>query len=235
MRRVSESEYEGMVRDGEVLARNDDGGITVRCADGTYLKVFRRPRVFSSARLRPLSRRFVSAAERLKRFGIASVEVLECIRVPHLRMDAVRYRGLPGASLSARLNDAAADPVTRAAWLQEFARFIARLHANGVYFRGLRFDNVIANEEWFGLIDVAAARFRRGRLSPRLRARNVHHFLRYEADRAIVQEIGAAVFLRWYLEAAFLPRGDAQRFLRRLRRSEPAMADDVDMVLGEQT
>jgi hypothetical protein len=104
-----------------------------------------------------------------------------------------------------------------------------------VYFRGLRFDNVIANTESFGLIDVAAARFRRGRLSPRLRARNLHHLLRSEAERAIVKDVGVARFLRWYLEVALLPRLDAQRFLRWLRRAEPGMAHDLAAVLGEQS
>lgn len=232
MRRLSMGELDELVRSGTVLARNDDGGMTLRCEDGIYIKIFRRVSLFSSARVRSLAGRFIAAARELAKRGIATVEVIERCRVAESGMDAVRYRGLAGESLAERLRRAAADPLVRSALLKDFAKFLARLHANGVYFRGLRFDNVIANEGVFGLVDVAAARFRRVRLSPAERARNFRHFLRYDADRASLHAIGFADFLGWYLEAADLPPQDARRFLKKLTRVDSSLAAAIDQIAG---
>jgi len=235
MRTVSEAEYLESTQGSTVLSRNDDGGMTIRCADGGFIKVFRRPGLFSSARLRSLAVRYCAAAKELARRGVPTVQVIGAFRIVPGGRHAVRYQGLKGNSLRAGIDARPSTPKGGGDLLRGFARFIAEMHAKGIYFRGLHFDNVVVEGERFGLIDVGAARFRRGPLPSRLRARNFRHMLRYDADRAALEAFGLAEFLRQYLSAAGLDDAPKRRFLRCLRAQHASLPVVVDELVDDRS
>jgi tRNA A-37 threonylcarbamoyl transferase component Bud32 len=227
MRTLSQGEWSALTQGSVILARNDHGGMTSRLADGTYLKLFRRPRLFSTARIIPPSGRFVRAAFTIAQHGIRTVRVIEGLRAP-TGLRAVRYAGVEGATL----RDALArtrDKSEQAAALDRLGRFIARLHEKGIYFRGLRFDNVILCDDGeFGLIDVGAARFRRAPLRSALRARNLRHLLRQDPDRTILASFGHHRFLKRYFESAGIGEPESRRIVQRLKRLEAGFREATD-------
>ncbi|MBS3810170.1 MAG: hypothetical protein KGY38_08455 [Desulfobacterales bacterium] len=59
-----------------VLSRDFFGDKVLRLRDGSMLKLFRVKRLFSSARVRPYSLRFVRNAEKLNQMNISSVRII---------------------------------------------------------------------------------------------------------------------------------------------------------------
>jgi hypothetical protein len=105
------------------------------------------------------------------------------------------------------------------------AGYLADLHERRVYFRAVHFGNVLVLPDGgFGLIDVSEARFRRGPIPPRLRARNFKHMLRYPEDVAALTGYGLARFVRTYLERAALADRDRAVFLATVAREHDLLA-----------
>ncbi len=183
-----------------MLARDGYGEKVLRLPSGEFLKLFRRKRRLSSAAWNPYAVRFALAAERLKRLGVPTVDVVEVFRVAEMERDIVRYRPLPGETLRDVLASSAND-----ALLSDFARFLAQLHERGVYFRAIHLGNVmVIGAGRFGLIDVCDTYFGEGSLGVVRRVRNFKPLVRGPADRESLEAYGGRAFLDDYLEAAGL-------------------------------
>lgn len=184
--KLRETGLSALTEGARILEQDGSGVKVLALADGSFLKLFRWGRRFSSARLFPYARRFVRNAENLRARGFLTVDVLDEFQLPELARDGVVYRPLPGQSLRQRLiRDGGRVP----AWLPALGALIASLHDAGVYFRGLHLGNLIATpERGLGLIDIADVRFQPWSLSWHQRARNFRHMLRYPEDR---QRLGA--------------------------------------------
>lgn len=98
MRNLSKSEYETWLAQAEILEQDGNGVKVIRLPDGNVLKTFWYRKVFSSRRLYPERVRFILHAGALRRRGIATVTVLETVRIPHLHRTAVIYRPLARVS-----------------------------------------------------------------------------------------------------------------------------------------
>ena len=70
MLELSQKKYELWRSGAEVTAADQFGDKVLHLEDGTYLKLFRIKRLFSSARLFPYWRRFASNANRLAELGV---------------------------------------------------------------------------------------------------------------------------------------------------------------------
>jgi len=141
--------------------------------DGTYIKLFRRKRLLSSAAWSPYAQRFADNAAALRARQIPCPRVIDVFRIPSIKRDAVHYHPLPGDTLR-DLIAKPMSPLDRAYLRDAFNRFVRRLHDLGIYFRSLHLGNVVLvpNGE-LGLIDISDIRIHRGPLSMFWRKRNL--------------------------------------------------------------
>jgi len=166
-----------MIDGARILEQDSFGPKVYRLRDGNMLKLFRRKRLLSSALLRPHSRRFCTNAIALQELGIPTLQPLDLYGLDDPAWTAVRYRPLPGETLSQLLRDG------RESWTSlqsELAHFINRLHDSGVYFRSLHLGNIVRTPDGqYGLIDIADLQIHRRPLSKSLIRRNRAHFDKY--------------------------------------------------------
>ena len=211
-------QYEQLTSGAKVLSRDRHGDKVLSLADGRVLKLFRRKRLLSSGLFFPYAQRFAAAAEKLAQRGIPAVRVRAVLRISDMHRDAVVYDYLPGQPL----REAAE---RNADLLDDLARFMAELHAKGVYFRAIHLGNVLVQPDGaLGLIDVSEARFSRGGLSVSKRARNFKPLLRYQQDLDALAAFGFTRFLNRYIEAAGLSACRAGALRRRVVSLEPRFA-----------
>ncbi|MCZ6834922.1 MAG: toluene tolerance protein [Planctomycetota bacterium] len=224
MQCLSLDEFNRLTFEAEVLSRDLHGDKVLQTSDGTIYKLFRLKRKLSSATIVPYATRFAKAAHELKRRDVRSIEVKQVFRVKAIKRDVVVYEYLEGKIL----REAIADASRRDGLLDELTRFLASLHAKGIYFRGMHFANLLVLPEGgLGLIDVSETRFRRGKLGPRLRARNLKHMLRYQEDIQAMQAFGLDRFLARYIENSALSPRESSVFLSAAGRSHALIADAV--------
>ncbi|WP_448653236.1 O-antigen ligase family protein [Pseudomonas fluorescens] len=173
--------FDALCNGAHVIEEDGLGPKVLRLEDGSFLKLFRARRWYTSGRFNPYSERFASNSEQLRRLGIASPPILNLYSL-HDGSSAVRYRPLPGLTLRQALQSL--DSSLRESLIERFGRFMAQLHERGVYFRSLHLGNVLLMDDGeFGLIDVADMRIYPSALRNTLRQRNLKHMQRYPQDR----------------------------------------------------
>lgn len=164
-----------------VLERDLHGEKVLHLEDGSYLKLFRRKRLISSAAWYPYAQRFADNALLLKARAIPCPVVTATYRISSIKRDAVRYAPLEGKSLRQIIRSGEYPSGLRTV----LGRFVARLHAAGIYFRSLHLGNIILSPSGTpGLIDIADLRTRNGPLSPHLRRRNMQQLHKDPDDHA---------------------------------------------------
>jgi tRNA A-37 threonylcarbamoyl transferase component Bud32 len=169
------------LREGSEVVEADSHGDKVLLApDGTYLKLFRRKRLLSSALVWPYARRFADNVKALQAKDIPCPTIIAVYRIPGIERDAVHYTPLAGQTLRQLIKQGQGSQLLR----RNLARFVADLHAHGIYFRSLHLGNVVltpGNE--LGLIDIADLKCQSRPLSKSQRIRNFQHMLRYDSDK----------------------------------------------------
>lgn len=183
LRVLKHEDYLQLRAGARVVEADHYGEKVLILADGTYLKLFRRKRLISSAAWYPYARRFADNADALAQLGIPCPQVIETYRLPEIARDAVHYRALPGETLrhavARGLGDDEANRLRR-----QFREFVGRLHDLGIYFRSCHLGNVVVTPNGeMGLIDIADLQLGGRSLRPAKRRRNYSHILRYTGDR----------------------------------------------------
>jgi hypothetical protein len=181
---VKQQDYLALREGAKVLEVDHYGEKVLRLVDGTILKLFRRRRrLISSAALFPYARRFANNAVALAKLGIPVPQVIETLRIPSIKRDAVHYAPLAGNTLR-ELMRSGLSPEREHELKEAFTRFVIRLHDNGVYFRSLHLGNVVCTPEGLlGLIDFADLRIHPWSLGKYLRTRNVRRMQDMEDER----------------------------------------------------
>lgn len=181
---LEHDDYLALRAGARVLERDRYGEKVLALADGSYLKLFRRKRLISSAAWYPYAKRFADNALALAEREIPCPEVTGLYRIPSLRRDAVRYRPLEGQTLRQLVRSGADTDGLR----ERLGRFVAGLHEAGVYFRSLHLGNIVLTPAGtLGLIDIADLRAAGRPIPPYRRQRNLQHMLRDAQDRAWLQ------------------------------------------------
>lgn len=176
MKQLSRDDYNALREGATVIEADRYGDKVLLLSDGTYLKLFRVKRLFSSAVFYPYSKRFVKNVSKLAEKGIPTVTVIESYRIPSIKRTAVHYYPLTGKTLR-KLGTL--DLMTT----EKLGKFIRELHDKGIYFRSLHMGNiVISQESRLGLIDVSDMKVYKQQLSEELRLRNFQHLARYTED-----------------------------------------------------
>jgi len=175
--------YQALRAGAKVLEADRLGDKVLRLVDGTFIKLFRRKRLISSAALYPYAARFADSATALAERDIPCPKVIAVFRVAEIQRDAVHYHPLPGDTLRDKLRAGLSGPEA-AALRRDFNRFVRRLHDAGLYFRSLHLGNVVLTPEGrLGLIDISDLRVHRRPLSAFWRARNLRRMERIDTER----------------------------------------------------
>jgi hypothetical protein len=138
MSKITLSSYDSLIDRSIVIERDAYGEKVLVTPDGHYIKIFRTKKRLSTAAIRPYALRFQSNAEKLACLGIPTVQVHSVSYCPENRRHLVTYRPLPGETLRAALKKEEGQD----GLLAGFARFLAKLHRRGIYFRSIHFGNV---------------------------------------------------------------------------------------------
>lgn len=200
MQSLAHEAYLALRAGATVIERDNFGDKVLQLADGSYLKLFRRKRWLSSAAWYPYAQRFADNTRGLRQRGIPCPETMAVYRIPAIERDAVHYRPLPGDTLRSLATNANADLVALA---DRLGAFIARLHAEGIYFRSVHLGNILlCPDGQMGLIDVADLRIGRRPLWRGERIRNFRHLLRDPRDSAwLLADRGQMLFSAYGNEA----------------------------------
>jgi serine/threonine protein kinase len=172
------------VRDGaEVVEADSAGDKVLLLPDGTYVKLFRRKRLISSAAWSPYAQRFADNARALAAHGIPCPRVIDVFRIPSIERDAVHYHPLPGDTLRSLVRYPLEEE-SHAYLHDAFNRFVRRLHDHGIYFRSLHLGNVVMTPHGeLGLIDISDIRVHRKPLSRFWRERNLRRMEAIDDER----------------------------------------------------
>ncbi len=209
MQTLNATDYNTLIRNGQVIEADHFGDKVIRLSDGTFLKLFRRKRLLSSELIRPYAKRFASNAKQLEQRGIPTVTVLNVYRIPSAQRTGVRYQPLSGYTLRQWLK--ACNEETRQQSARDLGSFIARLHGEGIYFRSLHMGNVLMmSDGQLGLIDIADMRCKSHSLRFGLRLRNFRHMTRYRDDMKLLGH-SATLLADTYNEIAKAPTGFRQK------------------------
>lgn len=209
MTQLTREAFSSLRAGATVIEADPKGEKVLRLGDGSFLKLFRRKRILSSALLFPPARRFRRNVESLAARGIPCPQVIELYEFDSGGTTAVRYWPLPGDTLRGLLPGLPG--AERDALLLRLATFMARLHDLGIYFRSLHFGNVILTPSGeFGLIDVSDMRVRSAPIGRSKRVRNFRHVFRYKGDARFITELGTERFLAAYNEASRVRMEPAQ-------------------------
>jgi len=182
MKKLTKKEYITLREGAEVIESDAHGDKVLLLIDGTYLKLFRRKRLISTALIFPYGQRFAKNATKLALLDIPSVSIIELYQIPSAQRTAVHYNPLTGTTLRELPNG------IDEALAGKLGTFIRCLHDKGIYFRSLHLGNIVLTpENQLGLIDISDMKFLNNPLSLKLRQRNFKHSARYPNDRDILK------------------------------------------------
>ncbi len=194
--------YLSLRGDAEVIEADGHGEKVLRLRDGSYLKLFRRKRLLSSALWYPYARRFADNASTLERLGIPCPRIIGVHRFRDIRRDVVHYHPLPGVTLRQIVRSNSPDG-EMSALRTRLGRFVAQLHGLGVFFRSIHLGNVVLDEAGqLGLIDIADMKIADRPLSHSRRRRNLAHLLRYREDGVWLLSDRGQAFAEGYVSQA---------------------------------
>lgn len=175
--------YQVLTEGAEILEHDTLAPKVLKLTDGTFLKLFRRKRWFSSELFYPYVQRFAVNAAILKSLAINTPDMLNLYRFSYYNFDftAVQYAPLAGDTLRQTMSRVA--PQQQQHLITVFGQLLAKLHQQGVYFRSIHLGNVLVlPDNTLGLIDFADMTKQATPLSQAKRARNLKHMQRYQAD-----------------------------------------------------
>lgn len=180
MQALDHSAYLALREGARTLEADSHGDKVLLLPDGSYLKLFRRKRLLSSAAIWPYAQRFADNIKTLQKRGIPCPEIIAIYRVAAIERDAVHYAPLLGETVRHLIQHEIDNDGLRT----QLGTFVAKLHACGIYFRSLHLGNIVLTpENTLGLIDVADMACQRLPLRQGQRIRNFQHMLRYSLDK----------------------------------------------------
>lgn len=181
MQKLDHQDYLTLRENCKVIEQDGFGDKVIILQDGTFLKLFRRKRLISSAAIWPYAQRFADNAQKLKKLDIPCPKIIQVYRIPSIKRDAVHYYPLPGSTLRDLYRGDAEYPSDLR---ERFLKFVEHIQGLGVYFRSIHLGNVVLTpEDRLGLIDISDMKIFNRPLSKWQRERNYVHMYTDEKDR----------------------------------------------------
>lgn len=180
MQLLNYEDYLVLRHEGKVIEKDGFGDKVIILQDGTFLKLFRRKRLITSAAIWPYAQRFANNAKKLEELGIPCPKIIQVYRIPSIERDAVHYHPLPGKTL----RDLYLENMEYSSNLREkFHEFVKTIQDLGVYFRSFHLGNVVLTpDNELGLIDISDMKIFRRPLSKWQRKRNDAHIRKDARD-----------------------------------------------------
>lgn len=187
MHKLDHKDYLTLRENCKVIEQDGFGDKVMILQDGTFLKLFRRKRLITSAAIWPYAQRFADNATKLEELGIPCPKIIQVYRIPSIERDAVHYHPLPGTTL----RDLYRGDLEYPDDLRErFLKFVEHIQDMGVYFRSIHLGNVVLTpEDELGLIDISDMKIFRRPLSQWQRKRNFAHMMKDAFDKHWLEKI----------------------------------------------
>ncbi|NLY13350.1 MAG: toluene tolerance protein [Gammaproteobacteria bacterium] len=180
MQKLDHQDYLTLRDNCKVIEQDGSGDKVLILQDGTFLKLFRRKRLITSAAIWPYAQRFADNAKKLEKLGIPCPKIIQVYRIPSIERDAVHYHPLPGTTLRDLYSGDKEYPDDLR---ERFLTFVEHIQDLGVYFRSIHLGNVVLTpENELGLIDISDMKIFRRPLSKWQRRRNYEHMVRDPED-----------------------------------------------------
>lgn len=182
MQKLDYNSYLALREGAKVLEKDGFGDKVLHLTDGTFIKLFRRKRLLSSAAIWPYAQRFADNAKKLEQLGIPCPKVIGVYRIAEIQRDIVHYHPLPGLTLRQLRNGEGNCPDDIR---ERFWKFVDKVHDLGIYFRSMHLGNVVLTPEGeLGLIDISDMQIRKKSLGKQLRTRNLAHIKKLPEEAA---------------------------------------------------
>jgi len=208
--RLPSTSLEALLEIGEVLDYKGCGKpgvirVSEAGAEALIVKLWYRKPQPTSDLLVPYSVRFRRNSLKLRSRGIVAPEVIGWGSICGGTMQFVSYPALPGEPLR---------HIAPEIDLASVARYVLRLHDDGIDFRSLHLGNILSNGSDYSLIDVTDCSFSRRPLSLKHRKRRLARFCSHKADSAYLENGSAwREFTAAYCDAAGLDRRSTARLI----------------------
>lgn len=205
---ITKTQFQNWCHRSKVLVKEPKGVKVLETPEEHIIKIFMPRKSFSSAKLWPHALRFARNAKRLQARGVSSITIKKICYCWEKDFHIAVYPKLPGDEVRQLVHSG------NTTILEKLPAYLADLHAQGIFFRGIHLGNVLlqTNGE-FSLIDIVDVRFKRNGLNAWQCARNIAHLLSDKNDQHIFTQQAINDFITAYLEHSQLSsRG--KRFLR---------------------
>ena len=210
---IDQDMFNALIDNGKILEYDHRGVKVVETVNKEIVKIFRLKQAYSSALIYPYAWRFKNNARLLKKKGIETVQIKKIEYCFSEQRHLVTYDKIEGQTIRELLTKNEKD----ADLIKKLIEFVARLHANGVYFRSLHFGNiVVTNNGKMALIDIADLTVYPWPLSVNLRIRNWRHLLKYSFEKSFVTRFGDEQFYDRYADDAFLSLAQREKLKKAL-------------------
>lgn len=210
---IDQDAFNALIDNGKILEFDHRGVKVVETEDQDIVKIFRLKQTYSSALICPYAWRFKNNARLLRKKGIETVNVKKVEYCFSEQRHIVTYEKIEGQTIRELLTKNSKDEDL----IKKLIEFVARLHANGIYFRSLHFGNiVVTNNGEMALIDIADLSVYPWPLTVNLRIRNWRHLLKYPYEKSFVTRFGAEHFYDRYAENALLSLGQREKLKKAL-------------------
>ena len=205
--------FNAIIDNGIILEYDQRGIKVVETEDQDIVKFFRLKQTFSSALIYPYAWRFINNAKLLRKKGIETVTVKKIEYCFAEQRHLVTYGKIAGQTIRELLTNNEKDTEL----IKKLIGFVARLHANGIYFRSLHFGNIIVtNNGEMALIDISDLTVYPWSLTVNLRIRNWRHLLKYSYEKSFVTGFGEEQFFDRYADDALLSLGQRKKLKKAL-------------------
>ena len=138
---MTQAELVRLQASGKTLEQDERGIKVTLLPDGNMLKVFRLRGWFSSSLAYSNARSFCRNAQRLKRLGISTVDIISLHHLESRNFTAVIYAPLAGETVRNLLGTALANNEM----FEKLGIFIANLHSKGICFRSIHLGNIVCH------------------------------------------------------------------------------------------
>ncbi len=199
---MTQAELARLQASGKTLEQDEHGIKVTLLPDGNILKAFRLRGWFSSSFIYSNARSFCRNAQRLKKLGIPTVDIISLHHIENRNFTAVVYAPLAGETVRNLLGSRLANNEI----FEKLGMFIASLHNEGVCFRSIHLGNVVYHQGVLGLIDIADMRIYPWALFYSTILRNFKHLYRYKSDIQVADGSLWQVFFDAYFDASHLSK-----------------------------
>lgn len=153
MQKITHEHYLNLIKNSKSTYYDDLNNKVLTLHDGTFLKLFPRKKLFSSAAIRPHIKKFIKNIKKIEKLGIPCLKIIQAYSIPSIKHDAVNFHPLAGMALRELYNS---DTQQRDYLKEKFLNFIDQIQSHGIYLRSINLDNIVlTTESEIGLSDIS--------------------------------------------------------------------------------